>query len=71
MNLNLSEYLQEAYTTFDVPADVIVTDPDLREEFAGEIRMRANRADMDTDDLMRHLLRMRKAGKLPRLRQAG
>jgi hypothetical protein len=71
MDSEITKHLQSAYVDFDVPADVIVTHPELREEFANKVRMRVGRPSIDADDLTRRLLRLRKAGKLPRLRKAG
>ncbi len=69
MQTDISESIQQVYIEFDTPADVVVTDPILREEVAAEIRRRTGARDMTTDQVMRRLLRMRKAGHLAKLRR--
>ncbi len=69
MQTDISESIQLVYIEFDTPADVVVTDPHLREELAAAVRRRIGAPDMTTDQVMRRLLRMRKAGQLARLRR--
>jgi hypothetical protein len=68
MNDAMNRCLRHVYEQFDVPADAIVTDPELREAFASEVRKRADDPARETDHVLRDLLRLRKAGGLPRLR---
>lgn len=62
--------LRQAYTALDIPADTLLTDPILRERFANHIRQQTGEVGLATDDLLRRLLRLRKAGQLPRLRRS-
>ncbi len=69
MQTDISTCIRQVYVEFDTPADVVVTDPHLREEVATEVRNRSDEEDMTTDQVMRRLLQLRKAGQLPRLRR--
>ncbi len=69
MQADISENIQQGYVEFDTPADVVVTDPRLREDVAAEVRRRIGARDMTTDEVMRRLLRLRKAGHLAKLRR--
>lgn len=71
MSRTLQRCLRRLYEEFDVPADVLVTTPELREEFADRVRQRAAEPGITTDKVMRLLLRLRKCGGLPRLRRGG
>ena len=69
MSTNLTGILQRVYTEFDTPADTIATEPDLREEFADEVRERVRKPGLSTSKILRELLRARKRGSLPRIRR--
>jgi hypothetical protein len=64
-----SEGFRRAYEAFDVPADEMLTDASLRERFASRVRAELGESDLGTEEAMRTLLRLRKAGCLPRLRR--
>jgi len=69
MSTQLNESLRKSYDKFDVPADALVTSPDLRLRFANDVRTGAGQPELSTDEVMRALLRLRKNGGLPRLRR--
>ena len=68
MNSDMTKCLRSVYEQIDIPADALVTSPQLREEFANEMRRHTGQAGTATQEIMRMLLRLRKAGGLPRLR---
>ena len=69
MNEAITICLPEIYEQFDTPVDRLLVDPKLREEFAKVVRDRTGHNDIATDQVMRRLLALRKAGGLPRLRR--
>ncbi len=66
----IDSVLVEAYQTFDVPLDQFFGDQALAEAFAGRIRERLPTCQLATGELMARLLKLRKRGRLPRLRRA-
>ncbi len=69
MDAKLQEHLQQFYKAFDVPLDVLVTEPELGQDFANRLRRGASKPGMTTKEVMRLLLRLRKCGSLPRIRR--
>ncbi len=69
MNSDMTKCLRSVYEQIDIPADVLVTSPQLREELANEVRRQTGQAGMATQEIMHKLLRLRKAAGLPRLRR--
>lgn len=69
MNTDMTACLRRAYEQIHISADVLATSPQLREELADEVRHRTGQTGMTTQKAMRLLLRLRKAGWLPRLRR--
>ena len=65
MDIKLIECLGQLYAEFNVSADVIVTDPKLRERFALRLSAKTGRPKLATEEAMRLLLRCRKSGHLP------
>ena len=69
MSTDVSKHIRQVYEEFDTPADVVVTDPKLRERVADAVRDRSGERGLATKHVMRRLLRLRKAGQLPWLRR--
>ena len=69
MTADTNQRLCTLYEQFDTPADQIVTSAELREAFADRVRARAAEASLPTQEVMKRLLALRKAGRLPRIRR--
>src|SRR5687768_7030598 len=61
--------LLSIYGALSIPADQLVFDPDTSTRLAEEFN-RKTRSNHGSDRLLRELLRLRKSGRLPRLRRA-
>jgi hypothetical protein len=67
---NLDSALIAAYEQFDVPVDRFLGDDALTQEFIHLVANRFSGALLDSQDVMRRLMILRKKGQLPRLRRA-
>ena len=67
----LAQAIQGEYAEFNVPADQIVIDSDISEQFAARVSRRLGlRKVLDATTVNRRLLNERKSGRLPRLERA-
>lgn len=72
---HLDDAIVEQYVRFDTPADQIVSDPELAEEFRQAVNQELSPEEqVALSDLNRRVLNLRKRGKdkggLPRLRRS-
>lgn len=61
--------LPALYQQFDVPADRLVTDPQLGDRFADLVRGQMPGMAIDKGLVLRRLITLRKRGLLPRIRR--
>ncbi len=63
------EALIATYEAFDTPADQFIGNPDLVKAFVTAVQARMGDDGLDTQEVMRRLVYLRKRGRLPRLRR--
>ncbi len=62
--------LISAYQEFRVPVDSFFADDELTEKFVTYVSSKVGSNDLDSQDVMRRLMTLRKMGRLPRLQRA-
>jgi hypothetical protein len=68
---DLAQAIREEYPEFQTPADQIVIDSDVSEQFAARVSKRLGlRKVLDATTVNKRLLNERKCGRLPRLERA-
>ncbi len=67
---NLDLALVATYEEFDVPVDGFLGDDSLTKAFVASVADRLGSENLDSQDVMRRLVSLRKKGRLPRLRRA-
>lgn len=68
MNAQLDSVLQQLYLEFDTPADRVLSNPQLAEQFCDRVCHRVGAA-LEMEAVLQRLLTLRKKGALPRLRR--
>ena len=68
MNAELDTTLRQLYLEFDTPADRVLSNPQLAEQFFSRVSDRMG-APLERETVFRRLLTLRKTGNLPRLRR--
>lgn len=68
MNPQLDVALQELYLEFDTPADRVLSNPQLAEQFFDCVSKRIG-IELERETVFKRLLYLRKKGGLPRLRR--
>jgi hypothetical protein len=69
INSNLDTALRSTYQEFDVPADQFIANQELVGEFVSAVESRLGNVQLDSCEVMRRLINLRKKGLLPRLRR--
>ena len=68
MRPELDTTLQELYVEFDTPADRVLSNPQLAEQFLALVNDRMG-TSLERETVFKRLLSLRKTGHLPRLRR--